>query len=88
MTHLKKKLSYKLETSLIKKIKFFDKKKAGWEGTKMKISKRFIPNKKWFNEKINVNKSLNFDKKKDLMGKVLSKSHFLRKTHFSRLLGK
>ena len=67
VTHLKKKLSYKLETSLIKKIKFFDKKKAGWDGTKMKISKSFIPNKKWFNEKINVIKSLNFDQKKDFV---------------------
>ena len=61
VTHLKKKLSYKLETSLIKKIKFFDKKKAGWDGAKMKISKRFIPNKEWFNDKISLNKSLNFD---------------------------
>ena len=67
VTHLKKKLSYKLETSFIKKIKILNKKKAGWDGTKMKISKRFMPNKKWFNEKINVNNSLNFDQKKDFI---------------------
>ena len=65
--HLKKKLSYKFETSLTKKLKILDKKIAGWDGTKMKISKSFIPDKKWFNEKINVRKNLNFDKKKDFV---------------------
>lgn len=65
--HLKKKLSYKFETSLTKKLKILDKKIAGWDGAKMKISKSFIPDKKWFNEKINVRKNLNFDKKKDFV---------------------
>ena len=65
--HLKKKLSYKFETSLTKKLKILDKKIAGWDGTKMKISKSFIPDKKWFNEKINVRKNLNFDKEKDFV---------------------
>tara|TARA_Y100000591_G_C21808565_1_gene686461 strand:+ start:618 stop:1673 length:1056 start_codon:yes stop_codon:yes gene_type:complete len=65
--HLKKKLSYKFETSLAKKLKFLNKKNAGWDGAKMKISKSFIPDKKWFNEKINVSKNLNFDRKKDFI---------------------
>ena len=65
--HLKKKLSYKFETSLTKKLKILDKKIAGWDGAKMKISKSFIPDKKWFNEKINVRKNLNFDKEKDFV---------------------
>ncbi len=67
VVHLKKKLSYKLETSISKKLKFLDKKIAGWDGAKMKISKSFIPDKKWFNEKINVRKNLNFDRKKDFV---------------------
>ncbi len=65
--HLKKKLSYKFEISLAKKLKFLNKQKAGWDGTKMKISKSFIPDKKWFNEQINVSKNLNFDRKKDFI---------------------
>ena len=40
--HLKKKISYKLETSISKKIKFFDKKEAGWNATKMKVSKYYL----------------------------------------------
>ena len=65
--HLKKKISYKLETSISKKIKFFDKKEAGWNATKMKVSKDFLPDKKWFDQKINIGKDLNFDKNKDFV---------------------
>jgi glycosyltransferase involved in cell wall biosynthesis len=67
VTHLKKKISYKLEASISKKIKLFDQKKAGWDVTKMKVSKNFAPDKKWFNEKINIGKNLNFDKDKDFI---------------------
>ena len=65
--HLKKKISYKLETSISKKIKFLNKKEAGWNATKMKVSKYFLPDKKWFDQKINLGKNLNFDKNKDFV---------------------
>lgn len=67
IVHLKKKITYKLETSISKKIKFFDKKKAGWDATKMKVSKDFLPDKKWFDQKINLGKDLNFNKNKDFV---------------------
>jgi len=65
--HLKKKLSYKIESSISKKIKLFDQNKAGWDGNKMKVSKDFLPDKKWFNKKINLGKNLKFDKNKDFV---------------------
>ena len=67
VTHLKKKFSYKFETSLAKKLKFLDNKKAGWDGTKMKVSKSFEPDKKWFQEKIDQKKNLSFDNQTDFI---------------------
>jgi hypothetical protein len=67
ITHLKKKVSYKLETSIAKKIKFFGNKEAGWDANKMKVSKNFSPNKKWFNEKVNLGKNLDFNPDKDFV---------------------
>jgi len=67
VTHLKKKFSYKFETSLAKKLKFLDNKKAGWDGTKMKVSKSFVPDKKWFEEKIYQKKNLSFDNQTDFI---------------------
>ena len=65
--HLKKKFSYKLELSLAKKIKFFDKSYSGWDGKKMKISKKFKPKNDWYKNKISNSHNLNFDKKKDFI---------------------
>ena len=65
--HLKKKFSYKFKTSLSKKFKFLDDKKAGWDGTKMRIGKNFVPDKKWFKEEIYRKKNFDFDSQKDFV---------------------
>ena len=67
IVHLKKKFLYKLEESLSKRIKLFEKKYSGWNGKKMKISKKFRPKKNWYNDKILVGENLNFDQKKDFV---------------------
>ena len=65
--HLKKKLSYKLESSILKRIKVPNNKNSGWDVTKMKVSKNFIPSTKWHNKNISVGKNLNFNYKKDFI---------------------
>ena len=65
--HLKKKFLYKLQLSLSKRIKLFDEKFSGWNGKKMKVSKKFKPNKEWYKNKIFNGENLNFDKKKDFV---------------------
>ena len=67
IVHLKKKISYKLELSLAKKVKFFSKNHSGWDGNRMKISKNFKPNKDWYKNQILNSHNLNFDKKKDFI---------------------
>jgi hypothetical protein len=65
--HLKKKFSYKIESSIIKRISFFDKRYSGWDGNKMKISKKFKPKKDWYSNKIFNDHNFKFDKKKDFI---------------------
>ena len=65
--HLKKKLSYKFRLSLEKRIKFLNKKKGGWDGKRMKVSNNFLPNDKWYNDKIKIIKSLKFNKNNDFI---------------------
>jgi len=67
IVHLKKNFLYKLQLSLAKKVKFFNKTYSGWDGKKMKISKKFKPKKDWYENKIFRSKNLNFDKKKDFI---------------------
>ena len=68
ITHLKKKISYKLETSLSKKIKIINKiQKVGWDANKMKVSENFTPDTKWFNKKIKLGKNLKFEANKDFV---------------------
>ena len=67
IVHLKKKISYKLELSLAKKVKFFSKNDSGWDGNRMKISKNFKPKKDWYENKILNSHNFNFDKKKDFI---------------------
>ena len=62
--HLKKKFSYKFELSLSKRIKFFNNKYSGWDGKKMKISKRYRPQNNWYENKISIGDNINFNKKK------------------------
>ena len=64
--YLKKNFLYKLQLSLSKRIKFFDEKFSGWDGKKMKVSKKFKPNKDWHKDEIFSGENLNFDKKKAL----------------------
>jgi len=65
--YLKKNFLYKLQLSLSKRIKFFDEKFSGWDGKKMKVSKKFKPNKEWHKDEIFNGENLNFDKKKDFV---------------------
>ena len=65
--HLKKKISYKMKSSLSKRFVFFKEKSSGWEGKKMKISKSFLPNEKWMNDKIIIGKSLDLNSKNDFL---------------------
>ena len=67
IVHLKKKLSYKIETSLSKRINLFNKRYSGWDVKKMKVSQKFLPNKKWHNEDITLGKNLNFNKNSDFI---------------------
>ena len=67
VVHLKKKLSYKFELSLAKKIKFLNKKIGGWDGRKMKVSNNFLPDNNWYNDKIKIIKNLKFNKNKDFI---------------------
>jgi glycosyltransferase involved in cell wall biosynthesis len=65
--HLKKKLSYKFETSLSKRISFFNNDHSGWNVKKMKISKNFAPDKSWHNKNVSLSSSLKFDQDKDFV---------------------
>tara|TARA_B100000029_G_C17548132_1_gene949185 strand:- start:132 stop:1190 length:1059 start_codon:yes stop_codon:yes gene_type:complete len=67
IVHLKKKISYKMKSSLSKRFMFFKEKNSGWHGKKMKLSKNFSPNIKWMNNKIIFGKSLDFDFKNDFL---------------------
>ena len=67
INHLKKKISYKIKTSLSKKFKIFKQKNSGWKGKEMKISKNFLPSSKWVTSKIVLGKSLNFNKYNDFL---------------------
>ena len=65
--HLKKKISYKLEASLSKKLNIFKEKYSGWNPNKMKVSKFFSPNLDWFNKDINSKKKFSLDKNTDFL---------------------
>lgn len=80
--HLKKNFLYKLNLSLAKRVKFFDKKNSGWDGKKMKISKKFIPKKDWYDNKISISDNLNFDRKKDFIIIPEIWSHFAKDLKF------
>ena len=65
--HLKKKFSYKMENSLSKKFNIFKKQDSGWNPNKMKVSRFFSPNKKWFNKALNSKKELLLNKSRDFL---------------------
>ena len=65
--HLKKKISYKIETSLSKKLDIFKEKYSGWNPNKMRVSKFFSPSKNWFNKDINLKKKFSLNKDTDFL---------------------
>jgi hypothetical protein len=65
--HLKKNFLYKIEHSILKRIKVFDKRYSGWDGKKMKISKKFRPKNDWYENKIFNSNNFSFNKKKDFI---------------------
>ena len=65
--HLKKKISYKMKSSLSKRFMFFRESNTGWHGKKMKLSKNFLPNIQWMKNKIILGKSLNFNSDRDFI---------------------
>ena len=65
--HLKKKFSYKIETSLSKKLDIFKEKYSGWNPNKMRVSKFFSPSKNWFNKDINLKKKFSLNKDTDFL---------------------
>jgi len=81
--HLKKNFSYKLELSLSKRVKLFSKSISGWDGKRMKISKKFTPKKEWYKNKILIGDNLNFDKKKDFVVIPEIWAHFAKDLKFS-----
>jgi len=84
IVHLKKKFLYKLELSLAKKVKFFNKTYSGWNGKKMKISKKFKPKKDWYENKIFSSNNLIFDKKKDFIIIPEIWAHFATDLNFAK----
>jgi len=67
IVHLKKKLTYKFELSLAKKIKFLNKNIGGWDAKKMKVSNNFLPDNNWYNNRIKIIKNLKFNKDRDFI---------------------
>ncbi len=65
--HLKKKFSYKIETSLSKKFNIFNEKYSGWNPNKMRVSKFFSPSKNWFNKDVNLKKKFSLNKDTDFL---------------------
>lgn len=65
--HLKKKFSYKVKTSLSKKLNIFKEEYSGWDPNKMRVSKFFSPSKNWFNKNINFKKKFSLDKDSDFL---------------------
>ena len=67
INHLKKKISYKITTSLSKKFKIFEQNNSGWKGREMKISKNFTPSSQWVTNKLVLGKSLDFNRYSDFL---------------------
>jgi hypothetical protein len=67
INHLKKKISYKITTSLSKKFKIFEQNNSGWMGREMKISKNFTPSSQWVTNKLVLGKSLDFNRYSDFL---------------------
>ena len=74
--HLKKKLTYKIEESLNKRLKLFKNRYSGWDGKKMKVSKNFSPNSEWFVNNLNKSKNINFNRYSDFIILPEICSHF------------
>ena len=82
--HIKKKITYKLELSLVKRIQLNSKLLSGWDGTKIKPSNNYLPSKKWYNDKIKKFRSLQFNKDKDFIILPEIFSHFAKDLNFKK----
>ena len=82
--HLKKKITYKIELSLAKKFELFNKFKPGWNAKKMKASKKFLPNKNWYDKKINLKTNLHFNPNKDFIIIPEIMAHFAVDLNFKK----
>ena len=82
--HIKKNFLYKLELSVAKRIKLNNKKFTGWEAKKMRVSNNFLPNKDWFNKKVNLAKNLEFNHNNDFIILPEILSHFADELEFKK----
>ncbi len=82
--HVKKNFLYKLELSIAKRIKLSEKTFIGWEAKKMRVSNNFLPDKDWFNKKINLAKNLKFNHSNDFIILPEILSHFADELEFKK----
>lgn len=82
--HLKKKITYKLELSLAKRLKLFNKFGSDWNAKKMKVSKKFLPNKNWYDKKINLKTNLHFNSSNDFIIIPEIMAHFAIDLNFKK----
>jgi glycosyltransferase involved in cell wall biosynthesis len=83
--HIKKKIAYKIELSLAKKIKKLNLKlDSGWDGTKMKVSNNYSPSKKWHDKNVKIFKSLQFNRNKEFVILPEIFSHFAEDLNFKK----
>ena len=64
---LKNNLSFEKNNLVLKEWELFNKFKPGWNAKKMKASKKFLPNKNWYDKKINLKTNLHFNPNKDFI---------------------
>lgn len=65
--HLKRKSSYKIKSSIAKRIKFFNPKFSGLDGKNMIISKNYYPSSDWQKKNFKKRLKLDFDKNRDFI---------------------
>lgn len=82
--HVKKSLSYKLKISISKRINFFNDEFSGWNGKKIRVSKKFKPDRNWFNKNINIKKDMNFNPKNDFIILPEILAHFAEDLEFKK----
>ena len=82
--HIKKSLTYKLKISISKRTNFFNDEFSGWNGKKIRVSKNFKPDQKWFNKNISIKKDINFNPKNDFIILPEIFAHFANDLEFKK----